>query len=54
MFRSSETLSQKDGVPKALLRRLVIKELVDNALDVGGMVEVGTKVGADGQVFRSR
>lgn len=38
MFRSLGTLSQKAGVPSRLLRRLVIKELVDNALDAGGRV----------------
>lgn len=35
LFRSAETLPTKAGVPKALLRRLVLKELVDNALDSG-------------------
>lgn len=36
LFRSPETLSQKAGVPKHLLRRLALKELADNALDAGG------------------
>jgi hypothetical protein len=33
LFRSPETLSQKAGVPANKLRRLCLKELVDNALD---------------------
>src|SRR5258708_5852515 len=33
-FRSVETLAQKAGVARAYLRRVVAKELVDNALDV--------------------
>jgi hypothetical protein len=33
LFRSLATLSQKAGVPARLLRRLALKELVDNALD---------------------
>lgn len=33
LFRSLATLSQKAGVPVRLLRRLALKELVDNALD---------------------
>ena len=40
LFRSISTLPQKAGVPAKLLRRLVIKELTDNALDTGGEVEV--------------
>jgi hypothetical protein len=40
LFRSIDTLSQKAGVPKSQLRRLVLKELVDNALDAGGGVIV--------------
>ncbi|MCB8820915.1 ATP-binding protein [Microvirga rosea] len=38
LFRSVGTLSQKAGVPRQKLRRLVLKELVDNALDAGGAV----------------
>ena len=38
MFRSVGTLSQKAGVPVHRLRRLVLKELVDNALDAGAAV----------------
>ena len=34
LFRSVETLPQKAGVPQSCLRRLALKELVDNALDV--------------------
>ena len=37
-FRSLGTLGQKAGVPAARLRRLALKELVDNALDTGGQV----------------
>lgn len=46
LFRNLSTLSQKAGVPVAKLRRLVLKELVDNALDNSGDVEYG-KVGAN-------
>lgn len=38
LFRSLNTLSQKAGVPLVNLRRLVVKELVDNALDATGSV----------------
>ena len=42
LFRTVATLSQKAGVPQRHLRRLVLKELVDNALDAGaGFVGVG-------------
>src|SRR3954465_7843687 len=41
LFRSVDTLSQKAGVPQNRLRRLVLKELADNALDAGGTVAVG-------------
>jgi hypothetical protein len=37
-FRSLGTLGQKAGVPAAHLRRLALKELVDNALDAGGQM----------------
>ena len=40
LFRSVGTLSQKAGVPAARLRRLVLKELTDNALDAGATVQV--------------
>jgi hypothetical protein len=40
LFRNVEGLCQKGGVTKNLLRRLVLKELTDNALDVGAKVEV--------------
>src|SRR4051812_14895071 len=36
LFSSVGTLSQKAGVQATLLRRLVLKELADNALDAGG------------------
>jgi hypothetical protein len=40
LFRTIEGLQQKAGVPTAKLRRLVLKELGDNAFDVGAEVEV--------------
>lgn len=43
-FRTIEGLQQKAGVPADLLRRLVLKELADNALDGAGENEV--RVGA--------
>ena len=42
LFRSVRTISQLSGVPPDLLRRLVAKELADNALDAGGTCKVGT------------
>jgi len=38
LFRTLETLGQMAGVPASRLRRLALKELVDNALDVGAAV----------------
>ena len=35
LFRTVEGLQQKAGVPASKLRRLVLKELADNALDTG-------------------
>jgi hypothetical protein len=49
LFRTVEGLQQKAGVPKDKLRRLVIKELADNALDAGADVRVGEL--ADGGYF---
>jgi Topoisomerase 6 subunit A/Spo11, Toprim domain len=40
-FRTVEGLQQKAGVPAAKLRKLVLKELADNALDAGAQVSVG-------------
>ena len=40
-FRTVEGLQQRAGVRAALLRRLALKELADNALDAGGRVRVG-------------
>src|SRR5262249_28052394 len=37
LFRTVEGLQQKAGVPAHQLRRLVLKELGDNALDVGSI-----------------
>ena len=41
VFRTIEGLQQKAGVPTSLLRRLVLKELADNALDTETRVTVG-------------
>jgi hypothetical protein len=41
LFRTIEGLQQRAGVPKQLLRRLVLKELADNGLDIGAQVGVG-------------
>ncbi len=41
LFRSVRTISQLSGVPPGLLRRLVAKELTDNALDASGACRVG-------------
>jgi hypothetical protein len=40
-FRTVEGLQQKAGVAQDRLRRLVLKELADNALDTGTRVHVG-------------
>lgn len=45
MFRALGTLTQRAGVSASWLRRLVAKELVDNALDEAGACEVGTLPG---------
>ena len=46
LFRTVEGLQQKAGVSAVRLRRLVLKELGDNALDVGrmnfGLVDANT------------
>jgi hypothetical protein len=41
LFRTVEGLQQKAGVPAKLLRRLVLKELGDNALDTGADILYG-------------
>jgi hypothetical protein len=41
LFRTVEGLQQKAGVPAARLRRLVLKELGDNALDTGAEIKFG-------------
>jgi hypothetical protein len=41
LFRTIEGLQQRAGVPKQRLRRLVLKELADNGLDIGAQVHVG-------------
>lgn len=40
-FRTVEGLQQKAGVSRDRLRRLVLKELADNALDTGATVRIG-------------
>jgi hypothetical protein len=54
LFRSVGTLSQKAGVPAARLRRLVLKELTDNALDAGAKVEVSEDEGDRGVTYSVR
>jgi hypothetical protein len=44
-FRTVEGLQQKAGVAQGKLRRLVLKELADNALDTGTPVQVGVLEG---------
>ncbi len=44
-FRNLGTISQRSGVPPERLRRLVAKELADNALDVSNGCEVGELAG---------
>ena len=41
LFRTIDGLQQKAGVPVARLRRLVLKELADNALDAGSQIRAG-------------
>ena len=41
LFRTVEGLQQKAGVPATRLRRLVLKEIADNALDTGTEVDAG-------------
>ena len=52
LFRSADTLAQKAGVRKHLLRRLVLKELTDNALDSGARTVTATSDGPDRYVVR--
>src|SRR5258708_36867375 len=40
-FRTVEGLQQKAGVPQSKMRRLVLKELADNAHDAGARVSIG-------------
>jgi len=48
LFRSLATLGQKAGVDAARIPRLVVKELVDNALDAAGQCRVGLADDGDG------
>ena len=41
LFRTVEGLQQKAGVPATRLRRLVLKEIADNALDTNTGIETG-------------
>ena len=45
LFRTVEGLMQKAGVPAGELRRLVLKELGDNALDTGSRITYGRAKG---------
>jgi hypothetical protein len=45
VFRTVEGLQQKAGVSSSKLRRLVLKELADNALDTGARVRIGQPPG---------
>lgn len=45
LFTNLNTLGQKAGVPARALRRLVVKELADNALDAGFKVDVALTEG---------
>jgi hypothetical protein len=47
LFRTVEGLQQKAGVPAMRLRRLVLKEITDNALDTGTRIEIG-QIGGHG------
>ena len=40
-FRTIEGLQQKAGVAQNKMRRLVLKELADNALDTGARLRIG-------------
>ena len=41
LFRNIDGLQQKAGVSATRLRRLVLKELADNALDAGSRIDIG-------------
>src|SRR5712671_1537846 len=49
-FRTVEGLQQKAGVARSKLRRLILKELADNALDTGARVRIGQLPGGGGYV----
>jgi hypothetical protein len=48
LFKTVQGLQQRAGVPARQLRRLAIKELVDNGLDNGGDVKIETLSDAEG------
>jgi hypothetical protein len=52
LFRTIEGLQQKAGVPTHRLRRLVLKELGDNAFDSGVVVRYGLDGLVDGRPDR--
>jgi hypothetical protein len=52
LFRNIETLAQKAGVPQESIPSLVVKELVDNALDAGSSCELAVMPGVNGFYVR--
>jgi hypothetical protein len=50
-FRTIDGLQQKAGVPKGKLRRLVLKELTDNALDSGARIVKAAPLPAGGYII---
>jgi hypothetical protein len=51
LFRTVDGLQQKAGVPTTRLRRLVLKELGDNALDTGTAIKFGQIDGSSDTYF---
>jgi hypothetical protein len=54
LYRSTATLCQRAGVPATRLTRLVLKELVDSALDAAGAAPVSCTPQGDGYVIEDR